>query len=492
MRKPSGSPTPPPAFFGVAFFPDGQVGTDPDIEALRSRVRQRICQVSGVVSAYGMRFAALLLSVPLAAHAGVELSGRLVVPGTEPPYMLAAVRAFGFSSGDGKGSGVRTWEMEPRGWWKLEGAAGDWNVLFTGPAHFVRPCLLTATLVDGAKNTSLRAAPRFDYTCLTESAWDTKPARSYWQPFTARSTSVTHVGFKLATDGVDGAGPDAQTLVLSVHRCTAGAPETWPQTGPAMRVPGVDCGGPKSYHYSAGWHSGEVPLEAGQRYAVRVRAEKEGGVFQAFWEKAEAAASCLRQEADGAVPAGHRLWMTISGDGDGLVIPCNKRVHREFGDFAGYTTSWTQTWRAAGTSLCGVMLYTATSGTQPAMDKQRIAVRIRRGGPDGPVVGGEKVAAVAANYTGDASWGVIAAVYGKGALTLTPGETYAAEFTTLETPESIGDFVNFKKQVNDRKPGFNPYFRPAADPYEAGEAWKQGKEKAGRDLDMQVVEYAAP
>ena len=75
--------------------------------------------------------------------------------------------------------------------------------MFTGPAHFVRPCLLSVRLAEGEKNTSLRARPRFDYACFTENQWDPKPARAYWQPFTARSTSVTHVGFKLATDGVD-------------------------------------------------------------------------------------------------------------------------------------------------------------------------------------------------------------------------------------------------------------------------------------------------
>ena len=156
----------------------------------------------------------LTLIFPLTAAAGVELSGRLLVPGTDPPHMLAAVRAFGFSSGAGRGQGFRTWEMEPRGWWKLEGAPGDWTVLFTGPSHFVRPCLLTTRVADGAKPSSLRPLPRFDYACFTESAWDPKAARTYWQPLTAKSTSVTHVGFKLATDGVDGPGPGAATMVL--------------------------------------------------------------------------------------------------------------------------------------------------------------------------------------------------------------------------------------------------------------------------------------
>ena len=439
-----------------------------------------------------MRIAAILTILPLTALADVELSGRLSVPGTTPPYMLAAVRAFGFSSGSERGAGFRTWEMEPRGWWKLEGAAGRWTVLFSGPAGYVRPCLLTAQLGEGEKNTHLRAEPRFDYTCFTETSWDSRPAKGYWQPFVAKSTSVTNVGFKLATDGVDGPGPGSQTLLLSVHRCNEGNPASWPQIGPVMQVPGVDCGGAKSYAWSAGWHSGEVKLEPGQRYAIYLRPEKADGVIQAFLEKAEGDASCQRAGADGVASAGNRIWMTVSGDGDGLLIPCNKRVHREFGDFAGYTTSWTQTWKAAGNSLCGVMLYTATSGTQPAMDKQRIGVRIRKGGPAGAYVGERRTAAVSANYTGDASWGVIAAVYEKGAISLVPGETYAAEFTTLETPESIGDFVNFKKQVNDRRPGFNPYFRLESDAYADGDAWKMGREKAARDLDMQVVEYAGP
>ncbi|HWB06587.1 MAG TPA: hypothetical protein VG796_26415 [Verrucomicrobiales bacterium] len=439
-----------------------------------------------------MKFRLLLpVLFPLSSFAGVELSGRLAVPDTNPPVMLAAVRAFGFPAGSKTGNAFRSWEMEPRGWWKLEGNAGEWSVLFTGPSHFVRPVLLQAKLEDGTKDNHLKASPHFDYACFAEKAWDTKPARAYWQPFVAKSTSVTHVGFKLATDGVDGAGPGHQTLVASIHRCTGDKPEAWPQAGPSMTVPHVDCGGPKSYHYSCGWHSGEVKLEPGQRYAVKLTAEKEGGVFQAFWEKCADDAACIRTAATGETsPAGNRMWMTISGDGDGLLLPCNKRVHKEFGDFAGFTTSWSQSWTAQGQSLAGVMLYTATSGTQPRMEQQRIAVRIHRGGPDGPIVGPEKIAAASANYTGDASWGVLGTVYARDEVKVSPGEHFTAEFTTLETPDSIGDFVNFKKQVNDRKPGFNPYYRHPSDPFPAGEAWKRGAEKVERDLDLQVIEYA--
>ena len=103
-------------------------------------------------------FCSALFFVPFPVFAVVELSGRLVVPDTTPPVMLAAVRAFGFPAGSPRGNAFRTREMEPRGWWKLEGPAGNWNVLFTGPSHFIRPTLLTLKLDDGAKNTSHRPA----------------------------------------------------------------------------------------------------------------------------------------------------------------------------------------------------------------------------------------------------------------------------------------------------------------------------------------------
>jgi hypothetical protein len=255
-------------------------------------------------------------------------------------------------------------------------------------------------------------------------------------------------------------------------------------------VPDVDCGGAKNYHSSAGWHSGEVPLVPGQRYAVKIVPEASTGVVQAFWEQVAPGDSCQRAAPDGGLTStGHRLWLTVAGDGDGLLVPCNKAVHREFGAFAGYRPQWTQSWKAQGRSLCGVVLYTATSGTQPRMEDQRIAVRIRHGGPDGPLVGPEKIAAVNAHYTGDAAWGAIAAVYAKEEISLTPGDSYAAEFATLETPDSIGGFVNFKGQINDRKPGFNPYRRHPLDPFPDGQAWDPRQESADLDLDMQVVEY---
>jgi len=424
-------------------------------------------------------------------YGDVELSGRLAVLGTEPPVTLAAVRVFGFPDQAWRGSTARSWETVPRGWWNLKGEAGAWTILFTGPSHFVRPVVLSESLVEGASNNHVKAQPRFDYTCFTDNSWDPKPAAGYWQPFVAQSRSVTHVGFKLATDGIDGPGPGSQTMLLSVHRCKEDSPSNWPQVGPTVKVLQVDCGGAKQYYYSAGWHSGEVPLIAGQRYAVQLRPAKKGNQLQAFWEPTRPdSGAVVREGLDGTMQVtGQRLWMTIAGDGDELLIPCNKRVHREFGRFGGYATRWTQSWKAQGKSLAAVTLYLATSGTQPRMEEQRIAVRIRQGDPDGPIISPEKLGAANANYTGDACWGVLGVVYDKKKVPLIPGDRYCVEFTTLETPDSIGDFVNFKKQKNDRKPGFNPYLRPEEDSFDQGEAWKLGTERIEDDLDIQVVEY---
>ena len=170
---------------------------------------------------------------------------------------------------------------------------------------------------------------------MDESDWDKTAGHEYFQPFVAKGTSITQVGFKLANDGVDGAGPGAQDLVISIHEVKEGEPpEKWARVGPEMPVVDVDCGGAKSYSYSAGFNSGETPTTPGKTYAVRLAAKAKDGMFQPFWhaiQKGEKYLPAIRGTVQGEFEkTGNGLWLTIASDSDRLLIPYNKRVHKEF------------------------------------------------------------------------------------------------------------------------------------------------------------------
>jgi hypothetical protein len=128
-------------------------------------------------------------------------------------------------------------------------------------------------------------------------------------------------------------------------------------------------------------------------------------------------------------------------------------------------------------------------GAQPPLSRQRAAVRVRRGGPAGPVVGIEKIAIGNGNYTGDASWGTFGAAFAPGEVPLEPGETYAVEFESIETVETLHGFVNIKGQVSDDRPGFNPYRKCPPDAEPNGTAYAGGTEAMDFDLDLQIIEY---
>ncbi len=181
--------------------------------------------------------------------------------------------------------------------------------------------------------------------------------------------------------------------------------------------------------------------------------------------------------------------MAVAGDGDGLLIPYNKRIHAEFHELAGFRAKWAQTYVACGRGLAAAVLFAAVGGTQPPIDRQRVAVRVREGGPGGRAIGIEKIAAGTGNYTGDASWGAFGAAFARSEVPLEPGRTYAIEFETKETPESLRGFINIKGQVSDERPGFNPYKKAPPDDCPEGAAYAGGTEPAAFDLDMQIIEY---
>lgn len=441
-------------------------------------------------------FAASLVII-LAAGASAEsiLTGRLVSNRyDDSPDEIAMSAVFAYANVTGSVAeprGFRTFETYPSGWYYMPGPVGNHTLLFTAPAGFVRPKILSNLFTDEGEIIDRNVTPDFAYYNFFEGGWDEKPASDYYQTFIASGTSVTHVGFKPVTDGVDGQGPLGQHMLLSVHRVEGDEPGKWPQVGPTVRVPDVDCGGVKGYSYSAGWNSGEVPIEPGSKYAVRLTAEAEGGTFQTFWrEDNDPKTDCYRIGPDGNNGWQKReMWMAIATDNNGLVIPYNKRVHKQFGEFAGGAKTWSQTYVARGKGLAGVVLYAAMSGTQPGITRQRARVVVREGGPGGPPVGISKIAIGNGQYTGDASWGTFGAVYAPGEVKLEPGRTYAIEFTTIENWESLHGFENIKGMPSDMKPGFNPYRKMDPDDYPLGDAYAHGKDKQDFDLDMQIIEY---
>ncbi|MGQ9588815.1 MAG: hypothetical protein ACUVYA_00820 [Planctomycetota bacterium] len=438
--------------------------------------------------------AAVFLCAPRASlHAQAVISGRVRIetPSGEAAY-LGKVFAFASPLGTrGETLSFESWEAEPAGWYRLSGLPGSYAVVFSRPASFARPLVLTNVhLLDGDRF-SKDVAPVFQHFERSESAWDPKPAGAYFQPFVAKGPAVTRVGFRLASDGVDGAGPGSQDLVVSVHRVEGDRPEIWPRIGPELPVLGVDCGGPKNAVWSVGWCSGEVPTAPGKTYAVLVRSERPGGVFQPFFRlRTDASGGAWRADAEGrASRAEADLWLAVAGDGDGLAIPYAKRVHKEFGEFAGFRSRWSQTWVARGRSLAAAILYAAVGGTQPPLSRQRLLVRVREGGPDGPAVGAAKIAVGCGNYTGDASWGVFGAAFAPLEVPLSPGRRYAIEFESLETFETLHGFVNAKGQASDERPGFNPYRKVPPDEYPHGTAYAGGAEAMAFDLDLELVEF---
>jgi hypothetical protein len=459
------------------------------------------------------------VSMAVPARAQVEFMGRVWIPrhaGVAPAtqaglvedyfkpgrapdpagyLMLSNVRCFASSAGSaGESLAFRTWELAPTGWYRMSGPPGDYTLLFTGPSVCVRPTIVTNLFMRQGERVDRKVTPTFDFASLEQGEWDDKAATDYFQTFTARGTGVTNVGFRVVHDGVDGGGPGAQDLLVSIHRRGAGLPETWAQVGPAVPVPNVDAGGPKCPDFSAAWNSGEVPTTPGETYAVHLRSAKPGGTFQMYWRTdGHADADCYRLGARGATGWRERdLCLYVAGDSDGLLIPYNKHVQKEYGEFCGFARKWCQTYVAQGHGLAGVVLYAATSGIQPGIQRQRAVIRVRRDGPAGPVIGVEKIAIGNGIHTGDAAWGTFGGVFAPGEVPLEPGRMYAIELESIENHESLHGYVNIKNMVSDDKPGFNPYRRQPQERDEPGAAYKNGEPQMDYDLDMQIVEYREP
>jgi hypothetical protein len=409
------------------------------------------------------------------APAQMSIDGRVQCPrfeGASEVFFFPDIVGFATPLGSrGQSAGTRTWETEPPGWYYLSGIAGPYTMAFAGPGMFMRPVVATNLFFADGDKVVRHLVPTADYAMLSPAAWDPKRASQYYQTFVARSTSITHVGFKLAHDGIDGPGPGVQNLIASIHRGGPGTPDRWERIGPEIPVLNVNAGGALDIAYAAAWNSGEVPTEPGKIYAVRLRPEQPDKGFQCFWrENAYGKGDCYRVGPEGKGFAGRDQWLYVAGDSDGLLIPYNKRVQREFHALTKFGRKWSQTYVAQGRGLAAVVLYAAIASQQGSLEQQRVVIRLRRGGPDGPVTGIEKIAVGQPTATGQS--GVFGVAVAPGEIPLEPGVTYAVEF------ESFG-----------KDAGFNPVKKQPRDAYEAGCAWFNAVERTEYDLDMVVVEY---
>jgi hypothetical protein len=449
----------------------------------------------------------LLSLLTTTADAQMTLTGRLLWPpyeGAKKEVGIGHILVFGSLPGPEKQPlAFRSWETNPVGWWKLSGPAGRYTLLFAQPANFMRPAILNNINTKDGDNLNLsRIVPApWDEACLDDSAWDHAAAHEYFQPFVARGSSITQIGFKLAHDGIDGAGPGAQDFLLSIHEVKENDPPAkWPRIGPEMPVIDVDCGGAKNYSFSAGFNSGEVPTTPGKTYAVRLATKSNTGKFQPYLHLVAEGEKYLPAWRSKTMPGDQpveyeqttsHLWMAIASDSDGLLIPYNKRIHKEFNQLTRFARTWSQTYVAKGHSLAGVVLYAATSGVQPSINQQRVMISVWKEQPNPESVGTAKLAIGNGLYTGDASWGTFGAVYEPDEVRLEPGKTYRLQFESIETPANLGlgTFKNIKGMKSDGKPGFNPYQKHPLDNYPLGRAFFNGTDPQDFSLDMQIVEY---
>lgn len=397
-----------------------------------------------------------------------------------------------------------SFEQPPQGWWMIEGGPGYYTILSLSHKNPIRPSIWSGIPVrKGESLHGLRLNCEWDFALTKETAWDESPAESYCQFFQARGTSVTHVGFKLAHDGVDGAGPLGVDIEVSVHALPDifgdADPDSWEQVGPSRIASNVDAGGIKFQSSTVGWNSGEIPLTPGRFYAVKLTPKDLDSGIQTYLTTPQISSKPpkawkLPQGSEKWEPLSHNLWIVVDGDGDGLLIPYNKQSNRQFQDFAGFASSWSQPFVAQGSSLAGVVLYAAVGGSQPPIYRQKTQVTVHEGAPDGPIVGGVKIATGVGEYSGDASWGGFGAVYAPGEVPLQSGKTYWVDWQSLENKFTIGDFVNSKGIRSNGVVGFNPYLdhknaNSDAPNSNSFPGLKNGREPASGSLDAIIVTY---
>ena len=113
------------------------------------------------------------------APAQVVLKGRLLAPqhpDSNVRVPITAVYCFANQTGPGNQAlGFRTWETHPAGWYYLSGNAGNYTMVFSNPAGFMRPLVRANQFVMHGDIVDRTYAPDLDYADFTQTAWDDMP-----------------------------------------------------------------------------------------------------------------------------------------------------------------------------------------------------------------------------------------------------------------------------------------------------------------------------
>src|SRR4051812_17836692 len=82
-------------------------------------------------------------------------------PGTEERVPFPTVHLFASRDGaEAESIGFRTWETDPPGWYRASGMPGRYTLIFSGPAHYVRPAIFTNQFASAGETVNRIVTPQ--------------------------------------------------------------------------------------------------------------------------------------------------------------------------------------------------------------------------------------------------------------------------------------------------------------------------------------------
>jgi hypothetical protein len=334
--------------------------------------------------------------------------------------------------------------------------AGTYSILVNQPLFFVRPKVVTDVHIQDGQTTIQNVELPVDFSTYTyrDVATWTNPDTVWYQTFTATGTSVTGVDWVNADDDTD----NAEVAILKDN----GMPDlrNWQVLGTRTLMAHLGAGG----DHWVRWRSGEIPLVAGTRYAVRLKALGGDGRLQPYRRDKDTDSYVGGRAYNSAgVAQNFDLCLVVFADNDGTRVTMNKRT-MGIGALrdGNYGQRWGQTFVAQGTFLAGVDVWAAGADNVWDLD---FTWKVRVGGPTGLQIGSTKRTKAAYQSFGSGLHGVS---YSYGEIPVVAGQTYFVEFANY--------------------PGFNPYVMDD-DSFPQGIAYQDNTPRSDVDLNMTILEY---